>query len=146
MEQGVEYWKELALRNQAEIENIKKRFRKQLSEAESKTVDQIAKDLLEVIDNLYKAREHGIEGAEGTLVSLEKTFEKYGIKHISPQSGEKFDPEVHEALATAPSPDHIINQIIEVIQLGYHRDGKLIRPAKVIVCSETLLIPENYGK
>ena len=74
-------------------------------------------------------------GTEATLKLLAKAFEKAGLIEIEPQ-GQAFDPELHEAMVTQPSAEHEPNSVLQVVQKGYQLNGRLLRPARVIVARE----------
>ncbi|MDX1335452.1 MAG: nucleotide exchange factor GrpE, partial [Gammaproteobacteria bacterium] len=72
------------------------------------------------------------EGKELTLKMLEQAMDKFSIEAVDP-TGDKFDPELHQAMTMQPSQDHPANTVLQVIQKGYTLNGRLIRPAMVIV-------------
>ena len=134
-------WDKL-LRSQAEMENLKRRTAKDLEKAHKYALDGFVKALLEVKDSLSMGLksamdknatlEHTIEGLELTNKVFNSTLEKFGVETINPVD-EKFNPELHEAVTMAPMPDKISNTVLEVIQVGFTLNGRLVRPALVIV-------------
>ena len=134
-------WDKL-LRSQAEMENLKRRTTKDLENAHKFALDGFVKALLEVSDSLTmgiksakdeKATiETTTEGLELTMKVFNSTLEKFGVESINPID-EKFDPELHEAVTMVPMPDNKSNTVLEVIQTGFTLNGRLVRPALVIV-------------
>jgi len=134
-------WDKL-LRSQAEMENLKRRNTKDLEKAHKYALDAFVKALLEVKDSLSiglksamdknATLEHTIEGLELTNKVFTTTLEKFGVETIDP-IGEKFNPELHEAVTMVPLPDKKSNTVLEVVQVGFTLNDRLVRPAMVIV-------------
>ena len=134
-------WDKL-LRSQAEMENLKRRTSKDLENAHKFALDGFVKALLEVSDSLSmglksatdeKATlENTVEGLELTNKVFSSTLEKFGVETVNPV-GEKFNPDLHEAVTMVPMPDKTSNTVLEVIQTGFTLNGRLVRPALVIV-------------
>ncbi len=130
------------LRAVAELDNVRKRARRDVENAHKYGIERFAGELLAVSDSLEAALSTGnqadaaalLEGSEATLKLLVGTLEKFGIEQIDPH-GAPFDPQLHEAMTMVPSPNVEPNTIIEVIQKGYSLNGRLIRPARVIVAA-----------
>lgn len=130
--------RDLYMRALAEMENIRKRASRDVEQAHKYAVDRFANDLIGVKDSL----ELGLlaagdaatlrAGTEATLKLLAKAFEKAGLNEIEPL-GEPFNPELHEAMAMQPSAEHVPDSILQVVQKGYQLNGRLLRPARVIV-------------
>jgi molecular chaperone GrpE len=130
--------RDLYMRALAEMENIRKRASRDVEQAHKYAVDRFANDLVGVKDSL----ELGLlaagdaatlrAGTEATLKLLAKAFEKAGLIEIEPL-GEPFNPELHEAMAMMPSAEHVPDSILQVVQKGYQLNGRLLRPARVIV-------------
>ncbi len=130
------------LRAQAEMENLKRRNAKDLENAHKFALDGFVKALLEVKDSLTmglkSANEekasikHIIEGLEMTDKVFLSTMEKFGVEAINPE-GEIFSPEFHEAVTMIPMPDKESNSVLEVVQIGFTLNGRLVRPAMVVV-------------
>lgn len=134
------------MRALADAENMRKRADKDRREAENYGGSKLARDLLPVFDNLSRAlaaatpeqRETDkplIEGVELTLRELTNIFTKHGITQVAPQKGDKFDPQVHQAMFEAPLPDTKAGEIIEVMAMGFLLHDRLLRPAQVGVSS-----------
>jgi molecular chaperone GrpE len=134
--------KDQLLRAQAEMQNVRRRAEQDVEKARKFALDRFAGDLLDVADNLeraLKSSEPGdettgalLEGVELTLKSLLDVFSKHGLTQIDPL-GEPFDPQLHEAMAQVPNPDMEPNSVMEVMEKGYTLNGRLVRPARVIV-------------
>jgi molecular chaperone GrpE len=130
--------KDLYLRALAEIENVRKRSARDIEQAHKYAIDRFAADLVGVTDSLELglATEGSVEslraGMEATLKQLSKAFERAGIVELNPQ-GEMFNPELHEAMATQPTTEHPPDSVLQVVQKGYLLNGRLLRPARVIV-------------
>ena len=131
-----------ALRVQAEMENLKRRTQKDLDSAHKYGLEKFAKELLSVIDSLelgIQAATSDVpevlklkEGSELTIAQFESVFAKFNIVAINP-IGEVFNPEFHQAMTMVPSADAEPNSVINVFQKGYVLNGRLIRPAMVVV-------------
>jgi molecular chaperone GrpE len=133
--------KDLYMRALAEMENIRKRAARDVEQAQKFALERFANELIGVKDSL----ELGLgssgdlealkQGTEATLKLLAKAFEGAGIVEIDPR-GDAFDPQLHEAMAVQPSAEHVPNTVVQVIQKGYQLNGRLLRPARVIVAKE----------
>ena len=133
---------EADIRAQAEIQNVRKRAERDVQHARKFALEKFAGDLLSVADNLERglaaldadddALQGAREGIELTLKSLLDAFAKYNLEQISP-SDEPFNPELHEAMTMVPVPNVEPNTVIDVLEKGYQLNGRLIRPARVIV-------------
>ena len=131
-----------ALRAQADAQNVKRRAEQDVEKARKFALERFAGDLLPVVDNLERALESAGEGdeavksiAEGvelTLKGLLDAMKKYNIESVDP-SGEPFDPQLHQAMSMVANPDVEPNSVIAVMQKGYTLNGRLIRPAMVMV-------------
>ncbi len=136
-----EHWDRL-LRTQAEMENLRKRSQRDIENAHKFALEGFASDLLGVKDSLEMglnaaSQEDGEaggirEGTELTLKLLTQTLEKYNIIEINPL-GDKFDPELHQAMNMLEDPNVAPNTVVMVIQKGYQLNGRLLRPALVSV-------------
>ncbi|WP_010141491.1 nucleotide exchange factor GrpE [Oceanicola sp. S124] len=135
------------MRALAEAENARKRADKQRREAENYGGAKLSRDMLPVYDNLKRAVEAMgekteenaplFEGIELTMRELLNTFRKHGIEPIAPDVGDKFDPNVHEAMFEAPVPGTKAGEIIQVSAEGFMLHDRLLRPAQVGVSSFT---------
>lgn len=133
---------EAMVRAQAEIANIRKRLDQDVEKAKKFTLEKFSIALLDVVDNLERAiktldgsneaHQLIIEGIELTLKSLLDTLKKFGIEPVF-STGEILNPDLHQAITMIDSPDHAQNQIVDTMQKGYTLNGRLIRPAMVIV-------------
>ena len=130
-----------ALRATAELENIRKRTSRDIENAHKYALERFVNELLPVIDSM----ELGInasqsaedieslrEGMDLTLKKLFDCLEKFGVKAIDP-TGEKFDPDWHEAVSMQELEGSGSGQVVTVMQKGYELNGRLVRPAMVVV-------------
>ncbi|MEC6908165.1 nucleotide exchange factor GrpE [Photobacterium piscicola] len=134
--------KDAALRARAEGENVRRRSEQEIDKARKYALNKFAEELLPVIDNLERAIEMAdknndatkamMEGVELTLMTMTTTVGKFGLKVIDPQ-GEAFNPEFHQAMAMQESADFAPNTVMAVMQKGYELNGRVIRPAMVMV-------------
>jgi molecular chaperone GrpE len=128
------------LRAVAELDNFRKRSEREIDNARKFAIERFAQELVTVGDALEAGISAGaanpgpalLEGAQATLRQLHRAFEKAGIKVIDP-AGQPFDPEWHEAMAVQASPGEPPSTVLTVIQKGYSLNGRLLRPARVIV-------------
>ena len=133
--------RDLYMRALAEIENVRKRSARDIEQAHKFALERVASDLIGVKDSLELGLASGAsaqtlrQGTEATLQLLAKTFDKAGLVEIDPL-GEPFNPELHEAMAMQPSAQHVPSSIVQVVQKGYTLNGRLLRPARVIVAKE----------
>lgn len=134
------------MRALADAENTRKRAERDRREAENYGGSKLARDMLPVYDNLKRALEAiddnlrdqatGLtEGIELTMRALLGIFEKHGIRVISPEVGDVFDPDQHEAMFEAPAPGSKKGAIIQVMAEGFMLHDRLLRPAQVGVSS-----------
>jgi molecular chaperone GrpE len=131
--------KDMYMRALAELENVRKRTARDVEQAHKYAVDRFANDLIGVKDSLELGLGAGSvsvdalrSGTEATLKLLGTAFEKAGISEVAPQ-GERFNPELHEAMVSQPSREVAPGTVLQVIQKGYQLNGRLLRPARVIV-------------
>jgi len=128
------------LRAVAEMDNFRKRSEREIDNARKFAIERFAQELVPVGDALEAGINAGaanpgpalLEGAQATLRQLHRAFDKGGIKIIDP-AGQPFDPEWHEAMVVQESAEQPANTILSVIQKGYSLNGRLLRPARVIV-------------
>ena len=131
------------LRTAAELENVRKRAARDVENAHKFGLERFGKELLAVRDTLEMglAAADGasvdslIEGKEATLKLLTTILQQFGIEEVDP-AGEPFDPELHEAISMQPSADVEPGSVVTVVQKGYTLNGRLLRPAMVIVAAE----------
>ena len=136
-----ENW-ERYLRASAEVENVRKRAGRDVENAHKFALERFGKELLAVKDTLEMGLavdgvsvESLLEGSNATLKLLTSTLERFGIVEVDP-AGEPFDPEFHEAISMQPSDDVEPGSVVTVVQKGYTLNGRLLRPAMVIVAAE----------
>tara|TARA_R110002074_G_scaffold228259_2_gene399931 strand:- start:139093 stop:139716 length:624 start_codon:yes stop_codon:yes gene_type:complete len=130
----------------AEVENVRRRSQKDIEKAHRFSIEKFAKDMLPVVDSL----EMGMAAADETSADVEaikegmaltykqliSALKQSGIEQVNPED-EIFSPELHQAISVVPSPDHEPNTVIQVFQKGYTLNGRLLRPAMVIVSQST---------
>lgn len=137
--------KDRTLRTLAEMENLRKRTAREVSDARTYGISGFARDVLDIADNLQRALDAVtpearadaapglkalIEGVELTERSLHNALEKHGVKKFDP-AGEKFDPNVHQAMYEVPDASVPVGTITQVIQAGYMIGERVLRPALV---------------
>jgi molecular chaperone GrpE len=138
-------FKDRLLRTLADMENLRKRTEREVADARQYGATSFARDVLGVADNMHRALstltpeqraaadasvQGVIDGVELTERELLKTLEKHGVKKFSPQ-GEKFDPNLHQAMYEVPNADVPPNHVAQVIQAGYMIGERVLRPAMV---------------
>lgn len=139
------------LRAAAEMENTRKRAERDKQDASRYATAGFARDMLEVADNLRRAlaalkeeeREAASESLKGMVEGVEVTerqllaiFERHGIREITPKPGERFDPNLHEAMFEVPGTEHPSGSVVHVIQAGYTIADRLLRAARVGVAKD----------
>jgi len=134
--------RDAALRAQADAQNVKRRAEQDVEKARKFALEQFCKELLPVIDNLERALEAApegeqavrpiTEGVELTLKSFTDALKKFHIEVVDPV-GEPFDPQLHQAMSMVENPDVEPNTVTLVMQKGYTLNGRLVRPAMVMV-------------
>jgi len=130
------------LRAAAELDNVRKRAQRDIESAHRYALERFAAELLPVRDSLELGVQSGssadphsvLAGQEATLKLLERAFDKFSIKQISPK-GQAFDPAQHEAILMQPSTEAPANSVLQVVQSGYELNGRLLRPARVVVAT-----------
>jgi molecular chaperone GrpE len=141
-ERAKSHWEQY-LRAVADLDNVRKRAQRDIESANRYGLEKLAQELLPVRDSLELAVQnaarsdvqHLVAGQQATLALLAKALEKFGVRVIDPQ-GEPFDPERHEAMMTQESATAEPNSVLQVVQPGYELNGRLLRPARVIVARE----------
>ena len=134
------------MRPLADVENSRKRSDRDRREAENYGGSKLARDMLPIYDNLRRALQSSadaekdankalLEGVELTMRELISVFKKHGIEPIVPEVGDKFDPQLHQAMFEAPLPDTKAGDIIQVAAEGFMLHDRLLRPAQVGVSS-----------
>jgi molecular chaperone GrpE len=134
--------RDAALRAQADAQNITRRAEQDVEKARKFALERFCSELLPVVDNLERALEATAgddeivkpiaEGVELTLKSLLDALKKFNIEPVDPQ-GEPFDPQVHQAMSMVENGEVEPNTVIAVMQKGYTLNGRLVRPAMVMV-------------
>ena len=137
--------KDKLLRTLADMENLRRRTEREIADAKAYAVTSFARDLLGSADNLRRALESVpeaaqatadaalkavVEGVELTERELLKTLERHGVRKIDPQ-GEKFDPNLHQAMFEAPDAAIAKGLVSKVVQTGYKIGERVLRPALV---------------
>jgi molecular chaperone GrpE len=133
------------LRAAAETENVRKRASRDVEHARKYALEGFGTEMLAVKDSLElgleaveSADDDSIaEGSKATLKLISAALERFGIEEIDPM-GEPFDPERHEAINMQPSADAEPGSVLSVVQKGYSLNGRLLRPAMVVVAAEPL--------
>jgi molecular chaperone GrpE len=130
------------LRVQAEMQNVRRRAERDVESAHKFALDKFAADLLPVVDNLERAlaaidaadegQKSVAEGLELTLKSFVEVLARYKIEAIDP-AGQPFDAVLHQAVSMVPNPDLEASTVMDVVQKGYTLNGRLVRPAMVVV-------------
>lgn len=137
----VERFRDLYLRERAELENYKKRVQRDHADALRYATAHLTRDLAGVLDNLERALEHAegggngqplVEGVRLVLRDALDVLGKHGITRIE-ATGEAFDPNRHEAIASEHNPETEPNRVVRQFQPGYQLHDRVVRPAKVSV-------------
>ncbi|WP_432459871.1 nucleotide exchange factor GrpE [Agarivorans sp. QJM3NY_25] len=141
-EQTVADQKDSVVRAKAEVDNIRRRSAQEVDKARKFALEKFANELLPVIDNMEMALQHAnheddalaamIEGVELTLKALLDAVKKFGIEVISPQD-HTFDPAKHQAMGMQEVEGVAANTVVAVLQKGYELNGRLLRPAMVMI-------------
>lgn len=129
------------LRAAAEAQNVRRRSEADVEKAHKFALEKFARELLPVSDSLEKATEAlgdvdeaQKEGVEMTLRLFMGVLEKFQINQVNPM-GQTFDPQYHEAMSMVPNPSLPPNAVMDVLQKGYTLNGRLLRPAMVVVAT-----------
>ena len=137
-----EHWNELLLAR-ADMENLRRRQTRDLENAHKRALDKFVGELLPIYDSM----EFGLLAANGEEASLETVREglemtmkmflssinKFGLEQVNPEEGDNFDPELHQAMAMQPVDGVDANKVLNVAQKGFQFNGRLLRPAMVLV-------------
>ena len=134
--------KDSVIRAKAEVDNVRRRSAQDVEKARKFALEKFAGEMLVSVDNLERALQSIdkeddsnnsiIEGVELTLQGLIASLEKFGVKAVNPQD-QPFNPELHQAMSMQEVPGVAPNTVIAVMQKGYELNGRLIRPAMVMV-------------
>src|ERR671916_128840 len=137
--------KDKLLRLMADMENLRRRTEREVADARTYAVANFARDMLNVADNVRRAIESVpdearstaegafkglIDGIDLTERDLLKTLERHGVKKLEPE-GQKFDPNIHQAMFEVPNPDVPNGTVVQVVQSGYVIGDRVLRPALV---------------
>ena len=131
-----------AVRAQAELDNVRKRTFRDVENAHKYALDKFINELLPVLDSMELGLVASVEGEdvsslrEGLELTLKmfcSSLEKSGVHPVSPQKGDKFNPDQHEAVTMQEVDDAESGTVVTMLQKGYELNGRLIRPAMVIV-------------
>jgi molecular chaperone GrpE len=137
--------KDRVLRTLAEMENLRRRTEREVSDAKTYGVTSFARDMLTVVDNLARALEHFppearasadpavrsmVEGVELTARDLEAVLGRHGVKKLDPK-GQRFDPNFHQAIFEAPDETVPSGTVSQVVQTGWTIGDRVLRPAMV---------------
>ncbi|EIJ67777.1 nucleotide exchange factor GrpE [Pasteurella bettyae] len=136
---------DLLLRSRAEMDNMRRRAEQDVEKAHKFALEKFSKDILNTIDNLERALASPVnkedesikalfDGVELTLKELLATVGRFGVEPVG-NVGEAFNPEMHQAISMQPAEGFESNQITSVLQKGYLLNGRVIRPAMVMVAS-----------
>ncbi len=137
-----EHWNEL-LRARADMENLRRRQARDLENAHKHALDKFVTELLPIYDsmelglNAAKGEDASIEavreGLEMTMKMFLSSIAKFGLEQVNPAEGDDFDPELHQAMGMTPAEGVEPNKILNVAQKGFLFNGRLLRPAMVMV-------------
>src|ERR671916_2002608 len=151
--------KDKLLRLMADMETLRRRTEREVADARTYAVANFARDMLNVADNVRRAIESVpaeasaaaegafkglIEGIDLTERDLLKTLERHGVKRLDPQ-GQKFDPNLHQAMFEVPNPDVPNGTVVQVVQSGYVIGERVLRPALVGVAKGGPKAPNGAG-
>jgi molecular chaperone GrpE len=142
LKEEISLLKDALLRTRAEMDNLQKRAERELDKSRKFAVEGLLRDLVPVIDSLDQGIESAAqsdtgasEGMNLTRKLLVDTLSRHGLSVLDP-SGERFDPQWHEAMSLQPTTDQAPDTVITVLQRGYRLHDRLVRPARVIVARE----------
>ena len=145
IEEAANKEQDILLRSRAEIENLRRRTEQDVEKAHKFALEKFSKDILNTIDNLERAlatpankEDESVkalfDGVELTLKELVSTVGRFGVEAVG-VVGEAFNPDLHQAISMQPAEGFETNQISVVLQKGYTLNGRLIRPAMVMVAA-----------
>lgn len=134
-------------RSRADLDNLRKRHHRELENAHKYALDGFAKELLQVRDSMEMGMTASTddkksdletirEGMELTIKLFDDTLGKFNVERINPE-GQPFNPDLHQAMSMIPNDDVAPNTVITVVQKGYTLNGRLLRPALVMVSQAT---------
>ncbi len=134
---------ESVLRAQAEMQNVRRRGERDVENAHKFALDKFSADLLPIVDSLERALDAAgqidndavkamQDGVQLTLKMFVDTLAKHGVQQLNPV-GQPFNPEFHQAMSMVPNAEMAPNSVLAVMQRGYTLNGRLVRPAMVVV-------------
>lgn len=141
-EENLKQQRDQYLRAAAELDNVRKRAQRDIESAHRYALERFAGELLAVRDSLEQGVRNSagsdlagvLAGQDATLKLLDKAFDKFSIKRLDP-IGQRFDPAQHEAMLMQQTTDAAPNSVLKVVQSGYELNGRLLRPARVVVAT-----------
>jgi molecular chaperone GrpE len=156
LEAEVASLREQVMRYAAEAENTRRRAEKESNDARAFAIQRFGRDLLGVADNLERALQAAprdaeepalknlVLGIEMTEKALQDAFDKNGLKRVEPGAGDKFDPNLHQAMMEEPSAEVAGGAVVRTLQSGYQLYGRIVRPALVVTAARgsTAAAPE----
>lgn len=145
LEREIAKYKDIAIRSEADMENLRRRAERDVSNAHKYANEKLLKELLPVLDSLNRGIA-GIDEGDQQLVPmltgmkmthelLEKALSRFGVEVLDPAKGDAFDPTLHEAMSMQPDPEAESNTVLQVLEKGYQLNGRVLRAAMVIVAS-----------
>ena len=145
LEREIAKYKDIAIRAEADMENLRRRAERDVSNAHKYANEKLLKELLPVLDSLNRGIA-GIDEGDQQLVPmltgmkmthelLEKALSRFGVEVLDPAKGDAFDPTLHEAMSMQPDPEAESNTVLQVLEKGYQLNGRVLRAAMVIVAS-----------
>jgi molecular chaperone GrpE len=149
--------KDQAMRYAAEAENIRRRTEREANDARAYAIQKFARDLLDGADNLSRALQFApkeaadpavsnfVMGVEMTEKALQTAFERNGLKRIEPKRGDRFDPNLHQAMMEQAADDVAPGCVLSVMQAGYELFGRIVRPALVAVTPKAAAAASGDG-
>lgn len=155
LSQQLEELKDQAIRVKADAQNVRRRAEQDVEKAHKFALEKFAKELLPIIDGLEKAVEAEIalgnemtplrEGVEMTLSMFLSSIQKFNLEQVDPV-GKPFDPSLHEAMSMVEAPNAEPNTVIAAMQKGYTLNGRLVRPAMVMVSKNSAASATNIDE
>lgn len=141
------------MRAKAETENVRRRAETEVANTHKFAIERFALEMLAVKDSLERAKavdlqsggaavlERMLEGIDLTLRLMDSVFQKFSLVEVSPAKGDRFDPEKHQAMSMQESGEVPANHVVVAVQKGYLLNGRLLRPALVIVARAPESVP-----
>ena len=143
-------YKALAQRAQADLINFRRRMDEERKSLQQNATNNLLIKLLPIADDLHRAlslipEDSGqwIEGIKMVALNLDTSIQSSGVSSIAPESGESFDPAIHEAIHFQPSSEYPTGSIIECVRIGYRSLDRVLRAAQVVVAQEIVQPSES---